>query len=67
MKPVVYVGPGDGVHLAPVHGDLWCPHGEPVDVDAEVAKALLEQDTFESPRKPKSDKEGTFQDGSTST
>lgn len=65
--PVVYVGPGDGVRLAPVHGDVWCPRGEPIDVDPALAEALLEQDAFDTPKTSKSstDKGGTSHGPST--
>jgi len=43
---VIYDGPGDGVRLAPVHGDVWMPRGEPVEVPDDLGERLCEQRVF---------------------
>lgn len=50
MTKVTYVGPGPGVRLAPVHGDIWLPHGEPVDLPAALAASLAQQPQFKVTR-----------------
>jgi hypothetical protein len=42
---IVYVGPDAGGVSLPSQG-IHFPHGEAVDVDADLAESLLEQDTF---------------------
>lgn len=46
MTEVVYVGPSDEITLAPSAGGITFHHGQPVEVDDELAAQLLEQATF---------------------
>lgn len=42
MPAIKYVGPEEAVNV----GDIAFARGESVEVDAELAKRLLDQDTF---------------------
>lgn len=61
MTTIRYVGPeADGVVIPLPHGGgVFFPRSEVVEVAAEIAKSLLEQDTFErvaakkAPKNPK--------------
>lgn len=46
MTPVVYDGDHPGVRLAATLGDVWMPHGVPVDVPDDVALALAASPEF---------------------
>lgn len=54
MALVKYVGPFDAVDI-PSAG-ITAINGEPVDVPADVAKSLLEQDAFESAKSANKEK-----------
>jgi hypothetical protein len=53
-KTIKYVGPDvHGVTLGPLAGAISFPQGEPVEVDDELAKSLLQQDIFKEVKAPR--------------
>lgn len=50
---VVYVGPAEAVEAPAPGGFIHFPHGEPVEVPADLAERLLQQNIFTTPKSKK--------------